>query len=287
MSFEAVTLRLAASSSGPVGAHPCQASTTSAAWSYGHDRWKFVADGSGTVRNSNDVTTPRVPAPAPRSAQNRSPSWCSSQRTTRPSARTTSAPIRRSEVTPYFRPRIPSPPPSVRPAIPTEGQVPAGMARPCSCNASYTSPSDAPAPILATAPSTDTDRIGETSISRPPVEDPPAKLCPPLRVACSRPCRRTNARVWTTSCGLRTPDDAQRPDLVEPSVERPARPLVALGVGKFDDAGDRTLERLPIGRRTRHGGSVSRLLQPKRSPGRARRPGSASARPGSSSRRAR
>ena len=201
-SSEAVTLRLAASSSGPVGAHPCHASTTSAAWSYGHDRWKFVAAGSGTVRNSKDVTTPRVPAPAPRSAQNRSSSWCSSQRMTRPSARTTSAPISRSEVTPYFRPRIPSPPPSVRPAIPTEGQVPAGMARPCSCNASYTSPSDAPAPILATAPSTDTDRIGETSISRPPVEDPPAKLCPPLRVACSRPCRRTNAMVWATSCGL-------------------------------------------------------------------------------------
>ena len=86
---------------------------------------------------------------------------------------------------------------------------------------------------------------------------------------------------------FRTPDDAQRPDLIESSVERPARSLVGLGVGEFDDPGDRTLERLPVGGRTRHGGSVSRLLQPKRSPGRARRPGSASARPGSSNRRAR
>ena len=33
-------------------------------------------------------------------------------------------------------PRIPSPPPSVRPAIPTDGPQPAGMVRSCSASAS-------------------------------------------------------------------------------------------------------------------------------------------------------
>ena len=46
----------------------------------------------GTVRNVNDVTIPKCPPPAPRSAQKRSGSWCSSHATTRPSASATSAP---------------------------------------------------------------------------------------------------------------------------------------------------------------------------------------------------
>src|SRR6266487_2860480 len=89
-----VSFRLAASSSGPAGAHPCQASMRAAARASGHTRWTFVASGAGTVRNTSDVTTPKLPAPAPRSAQNRSSSWCSSQSRTRPSARTITAAIR-------------------------------------------------------------------------------------------------------------------------------------------------------------------------------------------------
>ena len=130
MSPVAVTFRLAASSSGPLGAHSCHASMTEAAAAYGHVRRKFVASGASTVRKMSEVTTPKLPAPAPRSAQNRSSSWCSSHARMRPSARTISAPTRWSEVTPYFLPRIPRPPPSVRPATPTDGHVPAGMARP-------------------------------------------------------------------------------------------------------------------------------------------------------------
>ncbi len=90
----AVTFKLAASSSGPTEAHPCQASMMAAARGNGHARWKFVASGAGTVRNTSDVTTPKLPAPAPRSAQNRSSSWFSSHSRTRPSARTIWAPIR-------------------------------------------------------------------------------------------------------------------------------------------------------------------------------------------------
>src|SRR4029434_4608038 len=74
-SAAAVTFRLAASSSGPTGAQPCQALRTAAALRNGHARWKFVASGAGTARNTSDVSTPKLPAPAPRSAQNRSASW--------------------------------------------------------------------------------------------------------------------------------------------------------------------------------------------------------------------
>ena len=145
ISSEAVTFRLAASSSGPFGAHACQASITAAASENGHERWRLVASGAGTGWKTRDVTTPKLPQPAPRSAQNRS-SWCSSHVTTRPSARTISAPTSESEVTLHVRPRMPSPPPSVRPDTPTDGQVPPGMVTPCSCSAPYTSPRLAPAP---------------------------------------------------------------------------------------------------------------------------------------------
>lgn len=46
----AVTFRLAASSSGPLGAHSCHARMTLAAAEYGHVRWTFVASGAWTVR---------------------------------------------------------------------------------------------------------------------------------------------------------------------------------------------------------------------------------------------
>jgi hypothetical protein len=44
----------------------------------GQVRWRLVTCGTGTVPNSSEVTTPKVPAPAPRSPQNKSSSWCSS-----------------------------------------------------------------------------------------------------------------------------------------------------------------------------------------------------------------
>jgi hypothetical protein len=85
----AVSFRLAYSSSGARGAHRCQASMMAAARPGGHTRWTLVTAGAGTVPNNSEVTTPKLPAPAPRSAQNRSSSWVASQSRTRPSARTT------------------------------------------------------------------------------------------------------------------------------------------------------------------------------------------------------
>ena len=129
----AVITRLAASSSGASGAHACHASTSAAASV--KRRSKAVASGAGTVRNVNEVTIPKRPPPAPRSAQNSSGSRCSSHSTSRPPSATV-APTSESEVSPWRRPMIPSPPPSVSPAIPTSGPQPAGIVTPCSSRAS-------------------------------------------------------------------------------------------------------------------------------------------------------
>ena len=96
-------------------------------------------------RNSNAVTTPKLPPP-PRSAQNRS--GCSSllARTRSPLASTTSAPTRLSIARPCLRVRWPSPPPSVSPPTPVVEMIPLGVASPCSCVARSTSPQVQPPP---------------------------------------------------------------------------------------------------------------------------------------------
>jgi hypothetical protein len=53
---------------------------------------------------------------------------------------------------PVFLPRISSPPPSVSPAIPTNAQVPAGRARPCSSSDADIRPNRVPGPTVATPP---------------------------------------------------------------------------------------------------------------------------------------
>ena len=198
----AVTSRLAASSSGASGAHACQASATAAASSYGHCRCSVVVVGAGTVRSVSSVTTPNWQPPAPRKAQNSSAWRCSSQSTTRLSASTTCAATSWSQVRPCLRPRIPSPPPSTSPAIPTVGPQPAAIATPCGSSASYTSPSRAPAPIVATPSPTTTPLIGATSISIPSVDERPAKQCPPERTASSSPPMRANAIASATSAAV-------------------------------------------------------------------------------------
>jgi hypothetical protein len=59
---------VASTSSGASGAHACQAWTTAAAAAGGQTRWKTVVAGAVTVRNTREVTTPKWPPPAPRSA---------------------------------------------------------------------------------------------------------------------------------------------------------------------------------------------------------------------------
>lgn len=63
--------------------------------------------GTGRVRNLSSVTTPKLPLPAPRSAQNRS-GWClASTVRVLPSAVTTVAAVRLSQVRPYARDATP------------------------------------------------------------------------------------------------------------------------------------------------------------------------------------
>lgn len=76
------------------------------------------------------------------------------------------------------------------------------MVRPCPSSASYTSPSRAPAPTVAAPPETDTERIGETSMTISPAEERPAKQWPPLRVAVCSPERLANEIVSETSSGV-------------------------------------------------------------------------------------
>lgn len=59
-----------------------------------------------------------------------------------------------------------------------------------------------PAPTVATPPATDTESIGETSMSSPVVDERPAKQWPPLRTATGSPDRRACASAAATSSGL-------------------------------------------------------------------------------------
>src|SRR4051812_45545996 len=63
-------------------------------------------------------------------------------------------------------------------------------------------PSRAPAPMVAKWPSSSTWCMGSTTISRPVVDDRPAKQCPPLRTAISRPRSRASAIASATSSAL-------------------------------------------------------------------------------------
>ena len=87
---------------------------------------------------------PKLPPP-PRSPQNRSGcSWSLAVRN-RPSAVTTSADSRLSQVSPYLRCSQPMPPPSVSPAIPVVETAPPVVASPNACVSRSNSPQVRPA----------------------------------------------------------------------------------------------------------------------------------------------
>src|SRR2546421_218532 len=155
----------------------------------------------------------------------------------RPAASPTRAGRSGSEVRPWVRPRIPSPPPRVRPAIPTPGPQPAGMVRPCLASASYTSPSRAPAPIVATPSATDTDRIGVTSMTIPALDERPAKQWPPLRGTAWRPDRRATARASATSPAVAQNTTARGRAPPEPATAGMARASLAGDMSVLTAAG--------------------------------------------------
>ena len=207
-----------------------------------------MAAGSGIVRNSNDVTTPRVPAPAPE----------------RPEQVVVVVLVAADD-------------PAIGQDDPCADQSVGG--RPCSSVRGSRARPRASGPRSRPrdrCPPGWRGRVRATLRTR-------RRALPPRR--CSRPLhrptrtasgRRRSAGRWSRTLprsralrsarrvlqavssderdglgdilGARTSDDAQRPDLVEPSVERPARALVALGVGEPRAPAIKSAERLPIGR---------------------------------------
>src|SRR5450756_2558775 len=128
----AARCRFDQSASGAVGAQDCQAAITLAACDQGHDRKKITGSGAGWVRKLNQAATPKLPPPPPRQAQYRSACSVGLAVSTLPFAVTISTDSRASQVRPYARAVTPTPPPSVRPEMPTVGQEPPGTARPVS-----------------------------------------------------------------------------------------------------------------------------------------------------------
>src|SRR3978361_377135 len=110
--------------------HCCHPPNTSGTEPTGKSSENTTSCGAGTVSKVNEVTTPKFPPPPPRNAQNKSGSTDADTVRDVPSAGTTGADTSRSQVNPYLRDSMPIPPPSVRPAIPTDGHVPAGRQRP-------------------------------------------------------------------------------------------------------------------------------------------------------------
>ena len=84
-----------------------------------------------------------------------------------PSAVTMVADTRLSVVSPKRRPASPWPPPSVRPAMPTEGQEPDGVDRPRRVSVRCTSMSWAPGPTVALPFDTRTPLIRDRSTTTP------------------------------------------------------------------------------------------------------------------------
>ena len=87
---------------------------------------------TGWTRNSNEVTTPKLPPP-PRRAQNKSPFSLALATRGFPSAITISNERTLSQVRPYFLTSQPTPPPSASPPMPVLDITPAGTANPKTC----------------------------------------------------------------------------------------------------------------------------------------------------------
>src|SRR6516164_3021270 len=125
-------------------------------------------------------------AASPRMAQKRSGLDFVLASSCLPSTVTTCADRKLSHAAPYFSIKRPSPPPSVRPVIPTVGQPPDVVASPKRCVASSRSRTSAPASARAARlpASTSTRFIPERSITKPSSHTPyPTRLWPPLRTA--------------------------------------------------------------------------------------------------------
>ena len=193
---------------------------------------------TGCRRNSNSVTTPKLPPP-PRIAQNRSGCSSALARTRSPSASTTSAPSRLSIGQPARARQVPMPPPSVRPPTPVVRDDPARAARArARAWRDRRRPSVQPPPTRRCVWRVDLDvaRCGERSMTTPSSSVPsPAPLWPPPRTASAARAHartRSRARRRPRPCSARSTPDAGR----SCRCERGAR-VVVLGVAGADRRG--------------------------------------------------
>jgi len=164
---------------------------------------RLTSGPTGCSWNSNDVITPKFPPP-PRIAQNKSGCSRGDAVRVRPSAVTTSAERRLSELNPARLVSQPMPPPSVSPPMPVWLIKPPVTASPCCWLAASRSPQVAPPPTTARRAegSTATWRMALRSIIKPSSQTAePAKLCPPPRTEISSDWPRPNLMAWTTSAG--------------------------------------------------------------------------------------
>src|SRR6266540_484921 len=258
----AVTFKLAASSSGPVGAHDCHASMTATACEGGQARWKFVTLGAGTVRKTSDVTTPKLPAPAPRSAQNRVlvVGFVALDR-----AAVRQDDLRSGQVV------------GGHPVPPAEDPEPAAERQAGHPDRRTGAGGDRQVMLLQglvhlAQPCAGTDprqatRNRHRAHRRDVDDDPSGRGVPGEGV----PSASHRVRQAVTACerdrcgdvvGTRAQRDGLGPNIVEPCVERLGQLLVGRRAGEDDLAGDHALKCLPAGRRTGHG-SVSGLRMPR------------------------
>ena len=108
-----------------------------------------------------------------------------------PAGQDDARPASASEVSPYARPSRPSPPPRVRPAMPTVGPQPAGRVRACSCRPRTPAPAVRPRRSSRARPTAHRDAVqAARSSTTPSVEERPAKQCPPPRGTTCEPVSR-------------------------------------------------------------------------------------------------
>src|SRR5215208_2020040 len=134
-----------------VSSHSCQPTIARSTDVSGNFRVTTSLSSVGKVRNVNEVTTPKLPPPPPRSAQNRSALLSRDAVITSPSATTTEADTSASHVRPDRRASDPTPPPNVKPATPTVGQLPLGIDRPFAASAACTESRSAAGEIVESA----------------------------------------------------------------------------------------------------------------------------------------
>ena len=207
-----------------------------------------TTSGMGTVAKSKRVTMPKLPPP-PRSAHSRSGSAASSTWTRLPSARTTSAPTRRSQVRPCARMSQPMPPPSVRPARPVVVLMPIGTATPCGTVAASRSPSSAPGSTLTRVRSalSSTPRRSPWSITTPSsTRALPDTLWPPPMIETGRPCSRAKVEGALHILGAGAAGKQRRPAVDHP-VPDAASLLVARLAGQYQLACERSGEGIDVG----------------------------------------